>query len=410
MNASFCSTTLERATEPHQPCELLQPLRLHQSGLKHKQRQPGDQRSPRAEALCDPGTSGNISSDGQGAVCLGRIDGVSTPEGAGSGTWVLLDVPERWDASSTSIYGPGAIQAGDGPGGIGSIQLAGTYSQPISFEGQDAYKTLGFVYTGPLSDNPEDSRFTAFTATQPNGEPTYDTFLHSWSGRLVAGNYTLTNSFLALTLNTGLDSNAFVYDTVTGEQRTLTYKDKSASHTAFGIWNNGKQDWSDNKKTYTIAGGRSVIDPAVKKLGFMGEAFGAATLVDYDPVTGRTFNQRSYQYNNDKDNNYATHFEGIYYVGDDIYQMPFTASSSEGDFAGTAYVRRREDGRFSRDALWSTLDAGSQGEIFSNDSSAGRGSTGLLSPGSSSDEIVPFASVINARSYRELITAAQDLI
>ena len=369
----------------------------------------GIKQAPGRNRYVITGTSGNLSSDGQAAVYVGRIDGVSTPQGAGSGTWVLLDVPESWDASSSSIYGPGAIKAGDGPGGISSIQLAGTYSQPVSFDEKDAYQTLGFVYTGPLSSNPDDSRFTAFTATQPNGAPTYDTFLHSWSGRLVAGNYTLTNSFLALTLNTGLDSNAFVYDTVTGEQQTLTYKDKSTSHTAFGIWNNGRQDWSDDKKTYTIAGGRSVIDPAVKKLGFMGEAFGAATLVDYDPVTGKTFNQRSYQYNNDKDNIYVTHFEGIYYVGDDIYQMPFTASSSEGDFAGTAYVRRREDGRFSRDALWSTLDAGSQGEIFSNDSSAGRGSTGLLSPGSSTGEIVPFASVINARSYRELITAAQDL-
>jgi len=131
--------------------------------------------------------------------------------------------------------------------------------------------------------------------------------------------------------------------------------------------------------------------------------------VDYDPVTGETFNQRTYQYNNDKNNNYVTHFEGIYYAGRGIYQMPFTAASSAGDFAGTAYVKRREDGRFSRNALWSTLDAGSQGEIFSNDSSAGRGSTGILSPGSSTGEVVPFASVINASSYRDLIAAAHDL-
>jgi hypothetical protein len=391
------------------PASFYSPFVYTGSGSSSDNGNQGIKQAPGRNRYVITGTSGNISSDGQGAVYVGRIDGASTSQGKGSGTWVLMDVPESWDASSSSIYGPGAIDAGVGPGGISSIQLAGTYSQPISVDGQDAYKTLGFVYSGPLTSSPKDRAFTPFTAIRPDGGATYDTFLHSWSGRLVAGNYTLTNSFLALTLNTGLDSSAFLYDTVTGQQHNLTYQDTSTSHTAFGIWDNGKQDWSDNKKTYTIAGGRSVIDPAVKKLGFMGEALGAATLVDYDPVTGETFNQRSYQYNNDTSNIYVTHFEGIYYAGKGIYQMPFTASSSAGDFAGTAYVKRRENGRFSRNALWSTLDAGNQGEIFSNDSCAGRGSTGLLSPGSSTGDVVPFASVLNASSYRDLIASAQDL-
>ena len=354
------------------------------------------------------GTSGNISSAGQGAVYVGPIDGGSTSEGAGSGSWVLMDVPNNWNATSSSIYGPGAIKAGKGPGGIGAIQLAGTYSKPAKAGDQDTYATLGFVYSGPLTSSPDNQSFTRFRARRPDGGSTFDTFLHSWSGRLVAGNYTLNSSYLALTLNTGIDSSSFVYDSVTGKQQNLTYQDKSTSHTAFGIWHNGQQSWSGNKNTYTIAGGRSVIDPAVKKLGFMGEALGAATLVDYDPLTGKTFNQRSYQYNNDTDNNYVTHFEGIYYAGNGIYQMPFTAASTEGDFAGTAYVKRLSNGRFSHDALWSTLNAGSQGEIFSNDSCAGPGSTGLLNSGSTSD-VEPFASVLNAQSYKDLLTQAQQL-
>lgn len=392
------------------PASFFSPFVYTGSGSSSDNGNQGIKQAPGRNRYVITGTSGNISSDGQGAVYVGRIDGASTSNGSGSGSWVLLDVPESWQSPASSIYGPGKIEPGDGPGGIGSIQLAGTYSQPVVFDGQDAYKTLGFIYSGPLTSNPEDQDFTAFAATRPDGGATYDTFLHSWSGRLVAGNYTLTNSFLALTLNTGIDSSSFVYDTVTGEQINLTYNDNSKSHTAFGIWKNGKQAWSDNQKTYTIAGGRSVVDPAVKKLGFLAEEFGAATLVDYDPLTGKTFNLRSYQYNNDKDNIYVTHFEGIFYAGKGIYQMPFTASSTEGDFAGTAYVRRREDGRFSRNALWATLDAGGQGQIFSNDSSAGRGSTGLLQPAGSSSDVVPFASVLDTKSYKDLLTAAQELI
>jgi hypothetical protein len=390
------------------PARFYSPFAYTGPGASTENGVQGIKQAPGRNRYVITGTSGNISNAGQGSVYVGRIDAASTGDGSGSGSWLLMDVPDSWDAPSSSIYGPGAIEAGKGPGGISSIQLAGTYTQPVSVDGQEAYRTLGFIYEGPLTSQPQDSDFTAFSATRPDGGATVDTFLHSWSGRLVAGNYTLSNSFLAITLNTSIDSSAFVYDTVTGQQYNLTYQDDSASHTAFGIWNNGKQSWSDNKKTYTIAGGRSVIDPAFKKLGSMGEALGAATLVDYDPATGTTFNQRSYQYNNDKENIYLTHFEGIYYAGDGIYQMPFTASSSEGDFAGTAYVKRLRNGRFSRNALWSTFDAGSEGAIASGDSSAGRGSVGLINS-SSSGEIVPYASIFNGGAFRELLAEAQTL-
>lgn len=391
------------------PADIYSPFAYTGPGASTENGLQGIKQAPGRNRYVLTGTSGNISNAGQGSVYVGRIDAASTAKGSGSGSWVLLDVPDSWDAPSSSIYGPGAIEAGKGQGGIRSIQLAGTYTQAVSVDEKEAYTTLGFLYEGPLTSQPQDNDFTAFSATRPDGGATVDTFLHSWSGRLVAGNYTLSNSFLAITLNTSIDSSAFVYDTVTGQQVNLTYQDDSTSHTAFGIWDNGKQSWSDNKRTYTIAGGRSINDPAFKKQGaIIGEALGAATLVDYDPVTGQTFNLRSYQYNNDKENIYLTHFEGIYYAGNGIYQMPFTASSVEGDFAGTAYVKRLENGRFSRDALWTTFDAGSEGSIASNDSSAGRGSVGLINSGNSG-EIVPYASIFNGGAFRELLAEAQTL-
>ena len=91
----------------------------------------GIKQAPGRNRYVITGTSGNITSEGQGSVYVGRINGASTSQGSGSGTWVLMDVPESWDAPSSSIYGPGAIKAGKGPGGIRSIQLAGTYSRAM---------------------------------------------------------------------------------------------------------------------------------------------------------------------------------------------------------------------------------------------------------------------------------------
>jgi hypothetical protein len=136
------------------PASFYSPFVYTGSGSSSDNGNQGIKQAPGRNRYVITGTSGNISSDGQGAVYVGRIDGASTSQGKGSGTWVLMDVPESWDASSSSIYGPGAIDAGVGPGGISSIQLAGTYSQPISVDGQDAYKTLGFVYSGPLTSSP----------------------------------------------------------------------------------------------------------------------------------------------------------------------------------------------------------------------------------------------------------------
>ena len=353
------------------------------------------------------GTSGNLSSKGQGTVYVGEINGQSTSQGSGSGSWTLVNVPASWKASETSIYGPGAIVPGKGSGGIESIQLAGTYTQPVTVNGKSSYKTIGYTYSGPLTSTPRASNFKSFAAKTPAGKPVYDTFLHSWSGKLVAGNYTESNSILARTLNTSVDSNAFVYDPVTNTQTTLTFSIPSKSHTAFGIWYNGPSPSSNNKETYTIAGGSSLVNPAVKVLGNLGQQIGVATLADYDPITRKTVNQRNYQYLNDNKNIYVTHFEGIYYAGDNIYQMPFSASSSKGGFIGNAYVKRLSNGQFSKDAVWQTFDAGSQGSLLSNDSTAGLGSTGMLK--SSTGLIAPFAALMDSDVYKGFLTQAQSL-
>lgn len=365
------------------------------------------------------GTYGNISSSGQGSVYIGPINSCSTSEGSGSGSWVIMNVPANWGTGglnySTSIYGPGAMVPGSGPGGIGSIELAGTYTNPISIDGNSTYQTLGFLYKGPLTSTPQSSDFAQFAAKTPEGRDTFDTFLHSWSGNLIAGNYTMRNSLLALTLNTGLDSSAFVYEPSTTTQRHLNYDDGSASHTVFGIWYNGASSWRSNAETYTIAGGRSVANPAFRKLGDIGQALGAATLADYDPVTGKVFNLRDYQYNNDRGRSFVTHFEGIYYAGDGIYQMPFTAASTQGEVAGTAYAKRLSDGSFSSKALWHTMNAGSAGTLLSNDSSAGLASVGLGqftssdSSSSSTARINPFASLFSENGYEFILQKAQLL-
>lgn len=355
------------------------------------------------------GTYGNISSSGQGTIYVGAINGSSTSQGSGSGSWFLMNVPASWGVDgknySTSIYGPGAMAPGNGAGGIGSIELAGTYTNPVSIDGKSTYQTLGFTYKGPLTANPDPSNFVQFTAKTPDNKATFDTFLHSWSGNLIAGNYTMQNRLLAITLNTGLDSSSFVYNPVTRVQSNLTYNDGSASHTAFGIWFNGASPWKSNAETYTIAGGRSVANPAIRKLGSLGEVLGAATLADYDPITGQVSNLRDYQYNNDRGNSFITHFEGIYYAGNGIYQMPFSADSSQGGFAGTAYVKRMADGTFSSNALWHTMNAGSQGQLITNDSSAGLASVGIMN----TDNLNPWASMYSDQAYNWLIQKAAFL-
>lgn len=258
---------------------------------------------------------------------------------------------------------------------------------------------MGFVYSGPLASPHDPKNFTSFEAKTPEGGSVYNTFLHSWSGRLVAGNYTLTDSAAAIALNTGLDSGAFVYDTVTGQQTNLIYGDGAASHTAYGIWHNGRN-------RYTNAGGSSVANPDIHKLGQVGEALGAATLIDYDRVTGQVRHQRNYQYNNGTNSGVVTHFEGINYAGRGIYQMPFLAVTNDGVVAGNAYVKRLRSGQFSSTALWQPFSS-TAGSVTSNDSTAGLGATGLINTGSA---VVPYASMMTRAAYGQLLNLAQSLV
>jgi hypothetical protein len=353
------------------------------------------------------GTYGNISSSGQGAIYAGAINGSSTSEGSGSGSWVIMNTPSSWTGGqnySTSIYGPGAIVAGNGTAGISSIELAGTYTTPVTINNQSTYRTLGFTYKGPLTSTTSSSDFVQFEAKTNSGGTTFDTFLHSWSGNLIAGNYTMQNRLLAITLNTGLDSSAFVYDPITKTQHNLVFNDGSASHTAFGIWYNGKSSWNSNNDSYTIAGGRSIAHPAIRKLGSLGEALGAATIADYDPITGAITNLRDYQYQNNQ-NAYITHFEGIYYMGNNIYQMPFSASSSQGSAIGTAYAKRLSDGSFSRNAYWHTMSY-SSGTLLTNDSCAGLASVGQLDM---NNTINPWASMLSDKALTWIMNKADQL-
>ena len=353
------------------------------------------------------GTSGNISSSGQGTVYVGPFNNRSTSQGSGSGSWTLFNVPSSWNAASSTIYGPGNITLGNGTSGIESIQLAGTYTVPVMVGTTSSYQTIGHTYEGPLTSNQNDSNYTSFAAKTPTGGEVYDTFLHSYSGGLVAGNYTLSNTILALTLNTSHNSNAFIYNPQTGSQVDITYNTGSLSNTAFGIWYNGPSRFNNNNDTYTFAGGSSLINPAVKVLGKVGQQIGIANVADYDPITGKTFNHQGYQYLNDTRNAYVTHFEGINKIGTDIYQLPFTATSNEGSFAGNAYIKRQPDGRFSQNAVWQTFNAGSSGTLLSNDSVAGFGSAGIIDASGAFD---PWVATMNNNTFRSVVRAAQQLL
>jgi hypothetical protein len=126
-------------------------------------------------------------------------------------------------------------------------------------------------------------------------------------------------------------------------------------------------------------------------------------LADVDPITGITSNLRTYNYNN-KNSKFSggiTHFQGIYYMDNDVYQAPFVAVDKSGGIqTGNAYIHRLSNGQFSEKALWQTFEPASNGSALISTSVAGDVNTGVFNTGS------PFASIGNNESY---FLAAQNL-
>ena len=358
------------------------------------------------------GTTGSaIAPPGYGALYIGAIDGETGSTGSGSGTWYNFSVPSTWNPQETSCYGSDILTSGSGPDGIGDVALAGTW---INSSGT----LLGWYYKGDITALNADTSgsisagFQSFQATKKDNSLANYTYLHSVDGGLVVGNYTTSGGPLAFAINAGAESGSFIYNPTTDTQINLQYSDNAKFHTAFGIWEN-------ENNSYTISGGSSynqitsIIAPiiiskntntkeAITK-ALPEAALGRGMLADVDPITGITSNLRTYNYNN-KNSTFSggiTHFQGIYYMGDDVYQAPFVAVDiSGGIHTGNAYIHRLDNGKFSKKAIWQTFEPASNGSALISTSVAGDADTGVFNTGS------PFASIGSNDAY---FLAAQKL-
>ncbi len=362
------------------------------------------------------GTTGSaLSSGGTGAVYVGSINGQSTSSGSGSGQWINFNAPFA-GADGTSVYGPDILSRGNGPGGIGKVALVGTWTK----SGSD--NIFGFYYEGKLNNltiAPTRSKgFKSFQATTNLIDPktkdnllARDTYLHSVDGGYAVGNYSTIPGFANYAINSGFDSGSYVYDPERNSQINAKYgNDGYDYHSLFGIWKN------DNK-TYTVSGGAS--DETLKNIliGYLDKnkslgqglpqdaVFGKGMIADIDPVTGIVTHQQAYNYNNDPGSDTLTHYEGIYYAGNGVYEAPFTAVTSSGGTVGIAYMKRQDNGTFSRNALWQTFPTSPDGVLASNDSVAGPASVGAFLPGNGS--FSTYASLSETQTY---LNAAQFLL
>ena len=350
------------------------------------------------------GTTGSaIGAGGVGAVYVGAIDAKSTSSGSGSGQWINFNVPFT-DATGTSVYGPDILSPGKGPGGIGNVALVGTWTN------SNPDNIFGFYYEGSLDHlniAPTDSTgFKSFQATTTAGNNALAnyTYLHSIDGGYAVGNFSTRAGFINYSLNSGLDSGSYVYDPITNLQINAVYRDGYSYHSLFGIWQN-------NNKSYTVSGGASNAGlqdnylRAVIKFPSLGQGLsqdavlGKGMIADIDPLTGNVTNEKFYNFQNNPGSDVLTHFQGIYYAGNGVYQVPFDAITAAGKLnVGIAYIKRHGDGTFSDNALWQTFRANPsdpQGFLLSNDSVAGSASVGAFSNGS----FTSFASVSETSPY-----------
>lgn len=283
------------------------------------------------------GTYGQLDNGAVGVVYQGAINSTNTTQGSGPGTWTTMVVPASFGSLGTSLYGVHNK-------GKGQFNLVGTYvsaTQTTSINGQTFNDTLGFYYTGEITSTPKNKAFKSFQARDPiTGRLANETYLHSVSGGLAAGNY----DFFGEGRGTGT---AFVVDIETGKQTNLNYRDSARSHTVYGIWSN-------SDRHYTVAGGKTNVLGSLKAGRNSGPSIGDATLADYDSITGKVTNTRSYRYpGQGGGTSYETHFEGIWSDGEGLYKLPFWAFGPSGQsVSGLALVKRKNNGDLSDKASW----------------------------------------------------------
>jgi hypothetical protein len=280
-----------------------------------------------------------------GLVYQGLLDDVQKDGVSGSGTWTTVAVPKRFGAQGTSVYGPDNLGAGFG-------NLVGAYTRKLGSEPISAGNPaiVGFVYTGAL-DGTTASGWRSVQGTTQLGTPGTYTFVHSVDGGLAVGN-TDNAGVDGLTGYFGLSSTAFIVEVAGGRQIPIRFpgdRNPLITHTAYGIWANGKG-------SYTIAGGSGEVLNKSSDRVDTGEAY----LIDYDSITGRFSNYKNFAYRNRKDTDLISHFEGIYRTKGGNYRLPATsvALNDRGDAAIASVVRVRRNGRggFKAKARWRDLD------------------------------------------------------
>jgi len=291
------------------------------------------------------GANNSPSPNPVGLVYQGPLDSVDNDGVSGSGTWSIVAVPDSFGAEGTSVYGPDNL-------GSGQVNLVGAYTLPPNSDSTPDVSDpaiVGFTYTG-ATDGSTSSGWRSVRGTTQLGTAGTYTFVHSVDGGLAVGNCdnagrdNLTGYF-------SLSSTAFIVELATGNQTQIRYpddRDPLVTHTAYGIWDNGKG-------SYTIAGGSgSVLDPVGGAL-----ETGKAYLIDYDSVTGQFSNYTRFAYRNRDKTDFITHFEGIYRTKNGNYRLP-SASVALNDkqdlvIASVVTVERSRNGGFRQKASWHDL-------------------------------------------------------
>ncbi|WP_435019086.1 beta strand repeat-containing protein [Tundrisphaera sp. TA3] len=268
-----------------------------------------------------------------GLLYDGPISGVG-------GTSLAVNYP---GATSTSVYGPDNL---DGNG----LRLVGSYKDGDQM-------VHGFLFEG-----------TAATLDSASGYRTIDypgakyTYVHSTMGGLAVGNGDGPEGNAPI--GTG---HAFLYDVAKDTLLPDIVYPGSTSTTAYGIWHNGRTN-------YTIAGGYSTLGDGDRTLS-------RAFLVDYDSATGLYSNWTSFAYPNGLlGQDYITHFEGISGVEKGVYTLNAdsvqrgTANPAQGSFVS---VRRNADGTFGP-STWTDLNFPGSTGIASSNSVSGNNVVGVV--------------------------------
>jgi hypothetical protein len=292
------------------------------------------------------------------------------------GGWFVMNYP----GYGTSIYGPDVVNTS-----TASVNLVGSIVQTAG-----TLPTLGFYYSGPITNNPDPSNFVSYQATSKDKGLADYRFMHSVSGGsaqvpLAVGNYGYQ------TEGGSPWGHAFIYNPANKSQTDIVYPDTDKTHTAYGIWYNGDG-------TYTIAGGVGAPNEAKSEYVY-GKPLpaGLGYLMDYNP-NGTTLKTRFYNYTPYKYTPLSsdripgkvvtiiTHFEGIWSDGKGGYRLPATVMYLTVDKNGVSKniskakvmtVKRLSNGHFVRSGVW-TDDVVPGGQEVTNDSISGDTCIGVV--------------------------------